>query len=101
MKSTHSLGCMFSARWGYALLLLPLAGVAWVCAALLRVWDIWFSNNLAALWTIGGLIPYVLCFLGILAAVRSRVLPLAIAATIAGVLLLLPTLLLSATFGEG
>ncbi len=94
---------MFSGRWGYALLLLPLAGVAWVCGALLRVWDIWFLNNpiFAALWTIGGLIPYVLCFLGILAAVRLRVSPLAIAATIAGVLLLLPAPLLSATFGEG
>lgn len=94
---------MFSARGWYALLLLPLAGAVWVIAALIRVWDIWFLNNpvFAGFWTIGGLFPYLLCFLAILVAVRSRISALGVASTIAGLLLMLPGLWLSATFGEG
>jgi hypothetical protein len=93
---------MFTGRWCYALLLLPVAGAAWVVAALLRVWDIWFLNNPSAvLWTIAGLIPYLLCFLATLIAVRSTVHALGIASAAAGTALMLPGLWLSATFGEG
>jgi len=90
-------------RWWYALLLLPLAGAALIFAALLRVWDIWFLNQpvFAGFWTIGGLIPYLLCFLGILVAIRAKRSALGVASAVAGGLLILPALGLAATFGEG
>jgi hypothetical protein len=94
---------MFSSRRWYALLLLPLAGAAGIFAALLRVWDMWFLNHpaFAAVWTIGGLIPYLLSFLGILGAVRASASALGVASAVAGGFLILPGLGLAATFGEG
>ena len=94
---------MFSSRWWYALLLLPIAGAAWIFAALLRVWDIWFLNHpvFAGLWTMGGLIPHLLSFLGILVAIRAQRSALGVASAVAGGLLVLPGLALASTFGEG
>lgn len=94
---------MFSSRWWYALLLLPLAGAAGIFTALFRVWDIWILNNslFAALWMIAGLIPYLLSCLGILFAVRGKLSALGVASAVAGGLLILPGLGLAATFGEG
>jgi hypothetical protein len=100
-RGVRRLGWMFKG-W-FTLLLIPLAAAAWVLAALVRVWDIWFLNDavFAGFWAAGAFIPYIVCFIGILVGIRARMLAMVSVSTAAAVLLVLPGFWLSETLGEG